>query len=77
MSPTLWCAARRQRFAIRGPEFLLRTYHDRLEAAGFRAEFNKHKRALYWVGLWMVGTPARCIGVALRSFVRSCRIVFR
>jgi len=50
MSPTLWGATRRQRFAIRGPEFLLRTYQDRLEAAGFRAKFKKHKRALYWSG---------------------------
>jgi hypothetical protein len=50
ISPTLWGTARRQRFAIRGPEFLLRTYHDQLEAAGFRTKFKKHKRSLYWSG---------------------------
>jgi hypothetical protein len=50
ISPTLWGTARRQRFAIRGPEFLLRIYHDQLEASGFRAKFKKHKRALYWSG---------------------------
>jgi hypothetical protein len=50
ISPTLWGTARRQRFAIRGPEYLLRTYHDQLEAAGFRAKLKKHKRALYWSG---------------------------